>query len=83
MEGKAKVIGKENVENVKTLKTLHLFVKDFFALVLIKEQGLDHNHIGTNEIYISVHKTNNQVILGHTTYLRNEFNLVVDLKPDL
>ena len=50
----------------------------FFALVLIKELVLNNNKTGTNKNYISVHKTNNQVISGHITILRNKFNLVVD-----
>ena len=32
----------------------------------------------TNKTYISVRKTNNQVVSGHTPFLRNIFNLVVD-----
>ena len=48
------------------------------AFVLIKELRLDHNNTGTNNAYFPVHKTNNQVISGHTTFLRNKFNLVVD-----
>ena len=50
-----------------------------YALVLIKELGfLDHNNTGTNNTHIPVHKTNNQVISCHTTFIRNKFNLVVD-----
>ena len=50
----------------------------FYTLVLLKELDLDHNNIGTNITYISVHKTNKQVISGHTTFSRNRFNLEVD-----
>ena len=35
------------------------------------------NNIYTNKTYILVHETDNQVIAGHTTLLRNKFNLVV------
>ena len=42
----------------------------FYALVLIKELGLDHNNTGTNKTYIPVRQTNNQVISGLTTFLR-------------
>ena len=50
----------------------------FYALVLIKKQGLDHNKTGTNETYITVHKANNKVISDLTTILRNKFGLEVD-----
>lgn len=39
---------------------------------------LDHNNTGTNKIYIPVHKTNNEVISGQTTFFGNKFNVVVD-----
>ena len=42
-----------------------------------KKQNLDHNKTGTNKTYIPVHETNNQVFSGHSTFLRNIFNLVV------
>ena len=50
----------------------------FYALVLMKELGLDHNNTGTNKTYIPVHKIDGQVTSDHTTFLRNKFNLVVD-----
>ena len=55
----------------KTNKNVALFCQRFYALVLIKELGLDHKNIGTNKNYILVHKTNNHVISGQTTSLRN------------
>ena len=50
----------------------------FYVLVLIKELSLDHNTTGTNKNYTPVHKTNNQVISGLNTFVRNKFNLVAD-----
>ena len=50
----------------------------FYALALIKELGLDHINTGTNETCFLVHENNNQAISGHTTFLRNIFNFVVD-----
>ena len=52
--------------------------QQFYALALIKELGLDFNNIVTNKTYFPVHKTNNQVISGNTTFLTNKFNLAVD-----
>ena len=51
--------------------------QQFYAFVLKKELGLDHNNTGTNEIYIPVHKTNNHIITDCTTFLRNRFKLKV------
>ena len=50
----------------------------FCALVLIKEQDLDHKNPGTDKNWVLVHKTNNEVISGQTTFLRKKINLVVD-----
>ena len=55
----------------KTNKNVALFCQRFYALVLIKELGLDHKNIGKNKNYILVHKTNNHVISGQTTSLGN------------
>ena len=44
--------------------------QQFDALFLIKELDSDLNNTGTNKTYIPVHKTDNQVISGHTTFLR-------------
>ena len=41
---------------------------------------MHHNISSTNKTYFPVQKTNNQVIFGHTTFLRNKFNLGVDEK---
>ena len=49
----------------------------FYALFLIRELGLDDNNTGTNKTFIQVHKTNNQVVSGHTKFLRNKLNVVV------
>ena len=43
----------------------------FYRLVYIKELDLDHNNTGTTKAYI--HKTNNQVISGHTVSFKNKF----------
>ena len=51
--------------------------QQFYALVLMKELGLDLNNTGTSKTYIPVHKTNNEVTTAHITFLRNKFNLVV------
>ena len=55
-----------------------IICQQFYALVLIKELGLDHDNSGTNKNYIPVHKTNYRVISGHTTFLWNKFNWEVD-----
>ena len=52
--------------------------QEFYALVFLKELRLDHNNTGTNNTYIPVYRTNNQVISEHTTLLKNRFNLVAD-----
>ena len=39
---------------------------------------LDHHNTDTNNTYIPVHKTNNQVLSGYTTFLGSKSNLVVD-----
>ena len=52
--------------------------QQFYALVLIKEVGLDHNNAVTNKTCIPEYKTNNQVISGHTSFSRSNFNLLVD-----
>lgn len=41
----------------------------FYAIVITKEPSLDHDNPGTNQTYIPVNKTNNQVISTHTTFL--------------
>ena len=48
----------------------------FYRLVHIKELDLDHNYTGTTKACIPVHKTNNQVISGHTTSFKNKFNFL-------
>ena len=45
----------------------------FYRLAYIKELDLDHNNTGTTKAYIPVHKTNNQVISGHTVSFKNKF----------
>ena len=52
--------------------------QQFYALVLMKERDVDHNNTGTKKTFIPVHKTNNQIISGRTTFLRSKFRLVVD-----
>ena len=52
--------------------------QQFYALVLIKELGLDHNNTATNKTFILLHKTDNQVISDHTSFLKSKLNLVVD-----
>ena len=49
--------------------TIAFICQQFYAIVLTKEPSLDHNNTGTNQTYIPVHKTNNQVISTHTTFL--------------
>ena len=49
----------------------------FYALVLMKELGLDHNNTGINKTYIPIHKTDGQVTSDHTTFWRSKFKLVV------
>lgn len=39
---------------------------------------MEHNNTDKNKTYIPVHKNNNEVISGHTTFLGNKFNFVVD-----
>ena len=39
--------------------------QQFYALVPVKELGIDCNHTDANNIYIPVHKTKNHVISGH------------------
>ena len=39
---------------------------------------LDHHNTDTNNTYIPVHKTNNQVLSGYTTFLGSKSNFVVD-----
>ena len=46
----------------------------FYPLALTKELGLDLNNTGINKIYILVHKTNNQVISGHTKFLHTKIS---------
>lgn len=40
--------------------------------------ALYHINTGTDKTYIPLHKVNNQVVSGRTSFLRNKFNLVVD-----
>ena len=63
--------------NDKASENMAFIWQRFYALVLIKKQGLDHNKTGTNETYITVHKANNKVISDVTTILRNKFGLEV------
>ena len=43
-----------------------------------RRTGLDQNNTDTNKTYIPVHKTHNQVLSGYITFLRKEFELIVD-----
>ena len=48
----------------------------FSTILCTYSLGLDHNNTGTNKTFIT--QTNYQTISGHSTFLRNKFNLVVD-----
>lgn len=54
----------------KTNGHVVVICQQFHALVLIKELGLDCNDTDTSKSCIPGHKTNNQVISGHTTFLK-------------
>ena len=57
--------------------TLHLFAR-ILCHCSLKRTGLDHNNTSTNNCCIPIHKTNNQVISSHATFLRSKFNFIVD-----
>ena len=61
----------------KDTENVVFICQQFYALVQIKELGLDHNNTNTNKNYLPVHKTNNQVVSRKTIFLRNTFNLLV------
>ena len=61
----------------KAIGNVAFIGRRFYAIFFRKELGLDLNNTGTNETYIPVHKTNNQVTTGHITFLRNKLSLVV------
>ena len=44
------------------------FCQSFHLLVLKRQLAVDCNSTGTNKTYFPVHKSNNQVISGHTTF---------------
>ena len=62
----------------KTNENVAFICQQFYAIALIKELGLEHNNTNKIKTYIPVHKNNNEVISGHTTFLGNKFNFVVD-----